>query len=129
VERATQHLGSSSARPQRRMPFWLIARDGASWWGPLTTRLADGRRALCVFSFEEEARLFLDLGAEDGWRVRAIGIGELVSVLSGPCGQVELVVLDPLPQREAGVVNRLLCVDRERFVAFLMRKGSGHQKG
>jgi hypothetical protein len=129
VERATQHLGSSSARPQRRMPFWLIARDGASRWDPLTPRLADGRRALCVFSFEEEARLFLRFGAEDVWRVRAIGIGELVSVLSGPCGQVELVVLDPLPQREAGVVNRLLCVDRERFVAFLMRKGSGHQKG
>lgn len=129
MERATQHLGSSSARPQRRMPFWLIARDGASRWEPLTTRLADGRRALCVFSFEEEARLFLRLGTKDGWRVWAIGIGELVSVLSGPCGEVELVALDPLPQREAGAVNRLLCVDRERFVGFLLRKGSGHQGG
>jgi hypothetical protein len=49
--------------------------------------------------------------------------------LSGPCGEVELVALDPLPQGEAEAVNRLLCVDRERFVGFLLRKGSGHQGG
>ena len=102
MEWATQHLGSSSARPHRRMPFWLIARDGASRWEPLTTRLADGRRALCVFSFEEEARLFLRLGTEDGWRVRTIGVGELVSVLSGPCRQDKLVALDPLPKWKPG---------------------------
>jgi len=36
--------------------------------------LADGRRALCVFSFEE-ARLFLRLAGCGGWRARASGIG------------------------------------------------------
>ena len=84
----------------------------------------DGSRALAVFSFEEEARLFLRLGGR-GWRVRAAGGGQLVSMLSGPGVGVELVALDPLPQGEAAEVNRLLCVKRERFVGFLLRKGSG----
>jgi hypothetical protein len=109
------------------MPFWLIARYSVGELEPLTTEFTDGRRALNVFSFEEEATLFLRLGACGGWRVRASGAGELVSVLFGPCREVDLVALDPLPQREDEVVNTLLCVDRERFVSFLLRKGSGHQ--
>jgi hypothetical protein len=108
------------------MPFWLIARHGAGGLDPLTTELTDGRSALNIFSFEEEARLFLRLGTCGGWRVRATGIGELLSVLSDPCREVELVALDPLPQLEAGVLNGLLCVDRERFAGFFLRKGSGH---
>jgi hypothetical protein len=90
----------------------------------LTTEFTDGRRAPNIFSFEEGARLYLRFGTRGGWRVR--GIEDLVSVLSGPCREVELVALDPLPQREAGAVNRLLCVDRKRFVDFLLRKRSGH---
>ena len=93
---------------------------------PLTVGFGDGKRALAAFSFEEEARLFLRLGGRRGWRVRAAGLGELVSMLSGPGGGVGLVVLDPLPQGEAEAVSRLLCVKRERFVGFLLRKGSGH---
>ena len=108
------------------MPFWLIARHDVGRLEHLTTEFTDGRRALNIFSFEEEARLFLCHSNCGGWRVRATGIGELVSVLSGPCREVELVALDPLPQREAEAVNIVLCVDRERFVGFLLRKGSGH---
>jgi hypothetical protein len=88
--------------------------------------LNDGRRALSVFSFEEEARLFQRLGTRGGWWVRETGVGKLLSVLYGPCREVELVALDPLPQREAEAVNRLLCVDRDRFVGFLQQKRSGH---
>ena len=86
----------------------------------------DGSRALAVFSFEEEARLVLRLGGRCGSRVRAAGVGQLVSILSGPGVGVELVALDPLPRREVEAANTLLCVDRERFVGFLLRKGSGH---
>ena len=111
------------------MPFWLIAEHGIGPLEPVTIELTDGRRALSVFSYEEEARLFIRLGTRGGWRVRATGIGELVSVLSGPCGGVELVALDPLPQRQAEALNGLLCVDRERFVDFLLRKKSGHGGG
>jgi hypothetical protein len=106
------------------MQFWLVVRDGVGRPEPLTTELNDGRRALSVFSFEEEATLFLRLCARRGWRVRAIG--ELLSVLTGPFREAELVALDPLPQGEAGVLNGLLCVDRERFVDLLLRKWARH---
>jgi hypothetical protein len=124
VNGAIRLLETSPTRPVRRMQFWLVARAGVGRPEYLTTEFADGRRALCVFSFEEEARLFLHLGARGGWRVRATGIGELVSVLSGPCGEIGLVALDPLPGRQAETLNGLLCVERERFVDFLLREGS-----
>ena len=107
------------------MQFWLIAGNGVGRSEPLTTELADGRRALCVFGFREEVELFLRLCARRGRRVRATGIGELVSVLSGPCREVALVALDPLPPGAAAALNVLLCVDRQRFLGFLLRKGSG----
>ena len=114
-------------RPVRRMQFWLIVRHDVGSLEPLATEFTDGRRALNIFSFEEEARLFLRLlGTHGGWRVRATGIGELVSVLYGPCREVDLVALDLLRQRGAEAVNTLLCVDRERFVGFLLQRGSGH---
>lgn len=109
------------------MQFWLIVRHDVGSLEPLATEFTDGRRALNIFRFEEEARLFLGLlGTHGGWRVRATGIEELVSVLYGPCREVELVALDPLPRRAAEAVNTLLCVDLERIVGFLMRRGSGH---
>ncbi len=123
---ATGLLESSPAWPVRRMQFWLVVRVGVGRMEPLTTELNDGRRALSVFSFEEEARLFVRLGTCGGWRVRATRTGELLSVLSGPRREVELVALDPLPRRAAGALNGLLCVDRERFIGFLLRKQSGH---
>ena len=125
---ATQLLESLPTRPKRRMPFWLIAKHGVERLEPLAIELTDGRRAPSVFSYEE-ARLFIRLGTRGGWQVRATGIGGLVSVLSGPCGEIGLVPLDPLPQRQAEALNGLLFVDRERFVDFLVRKGSGHQGG
>src|SRR5919199_4265950 len=109
VSGATRLLESLPTWPVRRMPFQLIARHDVGRLEHLTTEFTDGRRALDIFSFEEEARLFLRLSNCGGWRVRATGIGELASVLSGPCREVKLVALDPLPQREAGAVNRLLC--------------------
>jgi hypothetical protein len=108
------------------MQFWLIIRDGVGRLEPLAIEFTDGRRALGIFSFEEEARMFLSLGTHGGWRVRATGNGELVSVLYGACREVELIALDPVPQREAEAVNSLLCVDQARFVDFLLRKGSGY---
>jgi hypothetical protein len=123
VNGATGLLESSPTWPVRRMQFWLVVSDGVGRMEPLTTELNGGRRALTVFSFEEEATLFLRLCTRRGWRVRATGTGDLLSILTGPCREVELVALDPLPQNEAGALNGLLCVDRQRFVGFLLRKG------
>jgi hypothetical protein len=109
----------------RCMQLWLKVANGFGRSEPPTTGLADGRRALCVSGFREEVELFLRLCARRGRRVRATGIGELVSVLSRPSGEVELVAPDPLPPGEAAALNALLCVDRQRFLGFLLRKGSG----
>ena len=116
-------------RSSGRVRFWLISGGGPGRpEEPLTVGFGDGSTALAIFSFEEEARLFLQLGGR-GWRVRAAGVGELVSMLSGSAIGAGLVALDPLPQREAEELNSLLCVKRERFVGFLLRKGQGHQGG
>ena len=84
--------------------------------------LVDGRRVLPVFSFEEEAALFLCLGVRGTWQVRRTGPGELVSLLYGPCRQVELVALDPMSDVETDVMNRLVSVERGRFVDILLRR-------
>ena len=56
-------------------------------------------RVLPVFSFEEEANLFLRLGSYEGhWRARERCAVDLVSVLRGPCADVKSVALDPLPE-------------------------------
>jgi hypothetical protein len=73
---------------------------------------------LPVFSFEEEAEMFLRLGNYDGgsWRARESSAGELISVLCGPCKDVRGVALDPLPEMLKDGTVGLVEVGRERFV-------------
>ena len=84
--------------------------------------MADGRSVLPVFSFEEEATLFLCLGAHGGWQVRRAGPGELVSLLYGPCREVELVALDPMSDVDTDVIDGLVSLGRKRFVDILLRR-------
>jgi hypothetical protein len=92
-----------------------------------TTHLCGDRKALAVFSFEEEAQMFLDLClavSQDEWRVRQTSVGELASVLYGPCSGVKKVTIDPLPE----VIDRdksiSLCVmDRDDFLKVLLGEG------
>jgi hypothetical protein len=89
----------------------------------LTTFLARGGEALPVFSFEDEANMFLRLGAlGDDWRARETVGGELVSVLCGPCAGVDRVVLDPIPLPGSLTegLNVLLSTEREAFVRSLL---------
>lgn len=103
--------------------YWLIARRQVSWMETLTVRI-DGRgEVLPVFSFEEEAGLFLECGVPgDGWQVRQTSAGELASVLSGPCAGVENVALDPLLEMDARMLSGLLCVDRDDFAGMLLER-------
>ena len=105
----------------RRSPYWLLAKRRCGRFEVLTTSLADGRRVLPVFSFEEEAALFLCLGVQGSWQVRRTGPGELASLLYGPCREVELVALDPVSEVETDMINRLVSVERRRFVDILLR--------
>jgi hypothetical protein len=79
---------------------------------------AGAARVLPVFSFEEEAEMFLRLGGYDGgrWRAREGRVGELVSVLYGPCKDVSGVALDPLPGMLKDGTVGLVWVGRGRFV-------------
>jgi hypothetical protein len=80
---------------------------------------------LPVFSFEEEAELFLRLGAPGGgWLARETGAGELASLLLGPLSGVERVALDPLPGGLTETVIGLVSTDRVTFIErLLMSKG------
>ncbi len=96
----------------------------------LAAELPGGDKSLPVFSFAEEAALFLDLGAfgssfadgrsGGGWRVRETDAGELASILLGSHRDVGRVALDPLPGIGVGLVNRLTSMGRERFLRFLL---------
>ena len=107
-------------------PFWLIVRHDVRRMEVLTTGLPSGEEALPVFSFEDEARMFLERGAFDGdWRVRETGAGELISVLFSLCAGVGWVALDPLPGPDVTVWNGLLSMEREAFMEVAANQGNG----
>lgn len=103
----------------RRAAFWLIVKQEAGLVDVLVVEIGDGEEALPLFSFEEEARLFLLLeNLEASWRVRETTVGEVIFVLFGPCARVWRVVLAPLPRVVGREVNAHLSVERERFLPF-----------
>ena len=113
---------------RKRAPrqFWLIVKDDLGRLDVLTTNFSCGEAALPVFSFEDEARMFLELGALDGdWRVRVTAAGELISVLFSLCAGVGWVALDPLPGPDVTVWNGLLSMEREAFMEFAANQGKG----
>ena len=107
-----------------RRVLWLIARGDCSLHlKMLTINLCGDREALPVFSFKEEAEMFLQFAVPDkGWFVRETTTGELISVLYGPCAGVERIVLDPLPEIFTEAMTYLVSLRRERFVRVLMGK-------
>jgi hypothetical protein len=109
----------------RRQRYWIIAKDGlgrpACQPDLLTVDLDSTGLALPVFSFEEEAEVFLWLQTtEDGREVRETTPEQLVSILYGPCADVGRVMLDPLPEIGARMQNSLLGMDRNDFVESVM---------
>jgi hypothetical protein len=104
--------------------YWVIAKDATDRLGQpevLTVDLDGTGEALPVFSFEEEAEMFLWLQTtEDGREVRETTPGQLVSILYGPCADVGRVMLDPLPEIGASMQISLLGMDRNDFVESVM---------
>jgi len=106
--------------------YWLITKHAASKIDVLTVRVDSGGDALAIFSFEEEARMFLDLRlavSEEGWCVRQTSVGEVVSVLYGPCSDAKKVVLDPVPEVGKKELVELLNMHRNDFLRFLLGDG------
>lgn len=122
MSEAQQLPGWSVGTLVRRNPYWLIAKRRRGRLEVLTTRSPDGRRMLPVFSFEEEAALFLHQSTQGGWQLRQTQAGELLSLLCSLCSEVELVAFDPIPGVETALINGLVSLERERFVDVLLRK-------
>jgi len=94
-------MSRDRAAPNLTTVYWLIEHPGSMRAEKLTVRIDPRREALPVFSFPEEAEMFLKLGGleERGWRVVEITAGELVSRLAGyRRAGIDLVALDPLPE-------------------------------
>ena len=112
----------------RRFPsttFWLIVRYENSHTEVLTIDLDGdgGKGTLPVFSFEEEAKMFLrfEMSGNPSWRVRESAVGELALVLLGPYTSVKKVALDPLPVEVGGeAMMSLVSLERERFLLSLV---------
>ena len=103
---------------------WLIVRNdlGAGDGPPEVLTLGAGGDGtiLPVFSFEEEALLFLRLcGFGGGWHASKGGIADLASVLSDVCSDVRRVALDPIPEIGPHGSHDLVSLSREEFVGLL----------
>ncbi len=111
----------------RPTSYWLIAKRGVVWTEVLTMRVG-GEKALAVFSFEEEAGLFLLFeDAGPGWWVRKTTTEEVVHVLFGSRAAARRVVLDPLPAVLGDETNLLASLGRERVRAGLGRRARGRR--
>ena len=100
---------------------WLIAKHTTNGTDIFTTKLCGDSKALVVFSFEEEALLFLSVqGLTEGWAVRETAADELVSFLLD--SRPARVALDALPGPLGRKMVRLLSMERERFLSDLLRR-------
>lgn len=112
--------------------FWLIVRnDSANGITPqeiLTLGVeveaeCDTERAartLPVFSFEEEALLFLRLsGLEAGWRAKKSSAMDLAAALSDAYPYTRRVALDPIPEFGPHRLQDLVSIPLEEFVGLL----------
>ena len=96
--------------------YWLIC-DGTGPPGALVLDLASLGRTLPVFSFPEEAEMFLRLDGLDGdWEVREGVAGDFFPHLFGPREPVEGVVLDPLPGTMGDGAEGTVGIGPGRFV-------------
>jgi hypothetical protein len=105
--------------------YWLIMRSRRGI-AEVFTVWVSGEKALPVFSFREEAEMYLWFEAPDGgWQIEEVGAGELLEVFSGPYGSVRRVALDPLPEMVSYPMLSFVSVSRERFME-RVRQGFGY---
>lgn len=121
---------SGAIRTPKRSSYWLLVRDGDNDLEILATGLSSGKQALAVFSFEEEAEMFLCLrNSGDGWRTRETAAGELLSLFHTLLEGVSCVTLDPIPENSFLNASGLLSIGREAFMTRLENICSGTPNG
>lgn len=96
--------------------YWLIC-DAAEPEGVFVFEIAGLGRSLPVFSFREEAELFMALGGLGGrWRTVERGADDFLAFFFGPGADVESVVLDPLPTMLRDSTASLVGLSLGRFM-------------
>lgn len=114
--------GGTGART-RFETSWLIVRDDVGGGGPsevLTLGTRGGEKTLPVFSYEEEALLFLRLCRfGGGWRASKNDPADLAAVLQEACPDARRVALDPIPEIGPHGPHDLVSLSREKFVGLL----------
>jgi hypothetical protein len=111
--------------------LWLLTRQREGSEEILISSSSGGARTLHVFSFREEAELFLSLGGVvgDGWRVSQVGAPELATVLLGPYRHVDRVTLDPLPEGlGAEPLNVLASMSRAHFARLMVGRATARTR-
>lgn len=103
-----------------RRPYWLITKYENNRMEVFTIQ-SDAGKVLAIFSFEEEAEMYLCLGSCGlDWKARQTSVGELISVLYGPCSGISKVALD-LPVEVGGKkLGGLFEMDRNNFLEVLV---------
>ena len=110
--------------PNLTTVYWLIENPEAGRPEQLTVRIDARREALPVFSFPEEAEMFLKLGGleERGWRIAESTAGDLVSRLAGyHRAGIELVALDPLPEMMGSMFDTTIALVTLSLRGFVKR--------
>ncbi len=127
----TMPYRATKREPGRRpvLSYWLITKNDNGRLEVFTTLLAGGGEALPIFSYEQEAELFLGFReAGSGWRVRESTTGELISVLCGPCASATEVSLDPLPEMVVEGTLGLVNLSRKRFVNLVLTRVNSRRR-
>jgi hypothetical protein len=99
--------------------YWLIAKNDNGSLEALTIDL-DGQETIPLFSFREEAEMYMRYEVRGSWWVRKTSAGELISLLFGPYSRVEMVALDPLPKMCDEGMTPLVSVRSKDFALRLL---------
>lgn len=99
--------------------FWVVCEEPEDPVVPLTVGLTGLGETLPVFSFEEEALLYLGARDTDGLRTARLPAGRLLMLLLGRWSGFGSVALDPISDLDADLAIPLTTMSRARFVRFL----------
>lgn len=102
-----------SRPPNLTTVYWLIENPETEPSRAFTVSIDANREALPVFSFPDEAEMFLRLGGleEEGWLAVESTAGELISRLAEyQRAGVDLVALDPLPEMVGSTLDATIAL-------------------
>ena len=92
--------------------------------GPLEVQTIDlnAQKTMPLFSFREEAEIYMRFEMKGSWWVRKTSSRELASLLLGSYSCVEKVALDPLPEICGEGMTPLVSVSRKDFMRTLAQE-------